>query len=61
VSHVRASFLPLHRDAERFKYLAGSELAAGAFLNDVAPEDAAARLRDAGARLRGSSGATTFE
>ena len=47
VSHLRLEFTPLHRTADKLKYLAGSELGAGAFINDVAPEDAAARLRDA--------------
>ncbi len=45
VSHLHIEFTPLHRTAEKLKYLAGSELGAGAFINDVAPEDAAARLR----------------
>jgi len=35
------------RDATRLKFLAGSEAGMGAFLNDVTPEDAAARLRAA--------------
>jgi UDPglucose--hexose-1-phosphate uridylyltransferase len=47
VSHLHLEFTPLHRTAEKLKYLAGSELGAGAFINDVAPEDAAARLRAA--------------
>lgn len=34
------------RTATKLKYLAGSEAGMGAFLNDVAPEDVAARLRD---------------
>ena len=52
-AHLRATFLPLHRDAGRVKYLAGSELAAGAFLNDVRPEEAAAALREAMKRTYG--------
>lgn len=32
---------------EKLKYLAGSELGAGAFLNDVLPEEAARQLRTA--------------
>ncbi len=48
VSHLRLEFTPLHRAADRLKYLAGSELGAGAFLSDVAPERAAATLRAAG-------------
>lgn len=45
ISHLHIEFTPLHRTAEKLKYLAGSELGAGAFLNDVAPEQAAAALR----------------
>jgi len=47
VSHLHLEFTPLHRTADKLKYLAGSELGAGAFINDVAPEDAAARIRAA--------------
>ena len=47
VSHLHLEFTPLHRTADKLKYLAGSELGAGAFINDVAPEDAAGRLREA--------------
>ncbi len=35
------------RAADKLKYLAGSELGAGAFINDTAPEETAARLRAA--------------
>ncbi len=45
ISHFHVEFTPLHRTAEKLKYLAGSELGAGAFINDTAPEDTAARLR----------------
>jgi len=45
VSHFHIEFTPLHRTAEKLKYLAGSELGAGAFINDTAPEDTAAQLR----------------
>jgi len=34
------------RAADKLKYLAGSEAAMGAFINDVTPESVAARLRD---------------
>jgi len=44
-SHLQIEFTPIHRTAEKLKYLAGSELGAGAFVNDTAPEDTAARLR----------------
>ncbi|HUR49432.1 MAG TPA: galactose-1-phosphate uridylyltransferase [Acidimicrobiales bacterium] len=47
VSHIHIEFTPFHRTADKLKYLAGSELGAGAFLNDVAPEQAAAALRTA--------------
>lgn len=36
------------RTATRLKYLAGSEVGMGAYLNDVSPEDLAARLRAVG-------------
>jgi UDPglucose--hexose-1-phosphate uridylyltransferase len=47
VSHFHMEFTPLHRTAEKLKYLAGSELGAGAFINDTVPEATAARLREA--------------
>lgn len=47
VSHLHIELTPLHRTADRLKYLAGSELGAGAFVNDTAPEQTAARLRAA--------------
>ena len=47
VSHLRIELTPLHRTASKLKYLAGSELHAGAFINDVAPEQAAGELRAA--------------
>lgn len=46
-AHVHIEFTPLHRRADRLKYLAGVELGAGAYLNDVDPDDAAAALRGA--------------
>jgi UDPglucose--hexose-1-phosphate uridylyltransferase len=48
LSHLHIEFTPFHRSATKLKYLAGSELGAGAFLDDIAPEDAAAALRSAG-------------
>lgn len=48
ISHLHIEFTPFHRTESKLKYLAGSELGGGAFLNDVAPEEAAARLRRAG-------------
>ena len=47
VSHLHVELTPLHRSADRLKYLAGSELGAGAFINDTAPEGTAVRLRAA--------------
>jgi UDPglucose--hexose-1-phosphate uridylyltransferase len=46
VSHLHLEISPPHRAADRLKYLAGSELAAGAFITDVLPEAAAERLRE---------------
>lgn len=45
ISHLHLEIAPPHRTADRLKYLAGSELAAGAFITDVLPEDAAAAMR----------------
>ena len=47
VSHLHVEFTPLHRTATKLKYLAGSELGAGAFVNDTEPERTAAAIRDA--------------
>ena len=47
VSHLHLEFLPPHRTATKLKYLAGSELGGGAFINDTRPEDTAASLRGA--------------
>jgi UDPglucose--hexose-1-phosphate uridylyltransferase len=55
VSHLHIEFTPFHRTASKLKYLAGSELGAGAFINDTAPEDTAAELRAAVAVGRGRS------
>lgn len=43
--HFHAEFCPYQRGPDRLKYLAGTEVAAGAFTVDVLPEDAAAALR----------------
>lgn len=45
ISHVHIEITPPHRAADKLKYLAGSELAAGSFIGDVLPETAAAALR----------------
>ena len=50
--HLRASVTSIQRDVGKLKYLAGSEAAMGAFINDVLPEDAAHRLRAAEGRPR---------
>ncbi len=47
LSHLHVEFCPPNRAPDRLKYLAGSELAGGAFVTDVAPEAAAAELRSA--------------
>ena len=50
ISHLHLELTPLHRTADRLKYLAGSELGAGAFINDTVPEHTAEALRQALAR-----------
>jgi UDPglucose--hexose-1-phosphate uridylyltransferase len=45
--HLHLRVFSIRRSADKIKYLAGSESGAGAFLNDVLPEDTAARLREA--------------
>jgi UDPglucose--hexose-1-phosphate uridylyltransferase len=47
VAHLHIELTPLHRSATKLKYLAGSEMGAGAFMSDVAPEQAADELRKA--------------
>jgi UDPglucose--hexose-1-phosphate uridylyltransferase len=42
---VRIEIWPVRRAADKLKFLAGTELAAGVFAGDMLPEDAAARLR----------------
>ena len=51
--HLRLQILSPQRDKGKLKYLAGSEAVMGAFINDVLPEDAARRLREAPARPSG--------
>jgi UDPglucose--hexose-1-phosphate uridylyltransferase len=43
--HFHVEFYPPWRRADRLKYLAGSELGAGVFVNDTLPEEKAAELR----------------
>ncbi len=50
VSHLHLELTPPHRTATKLKYLAGSELGGGAFINDTVPEETAAALREALAR-----------
>ena len=44
---LHLQLLSIQRGPDRLKYLAGSEAAMGAFLNDLVPEETARRLRDA--------------
>jgi UDPglucose--hexose-1-phosphate uridylyltransferase len=43
--HLHVEFYPPNRSRDRLKYLAGSELGAGAFILDARAEDTAAELR----------------
>lgn len=43
--HLYLEFLPLQRSPTKLKYLAAVESSLGTFLNDVAPEETAERLR----------------
>lgn len=47
LSHLHLEIFSARRSPTKLKYLAGSESAAGVFVNDVLPEDAAERLRGA--------------
>lgn len=42
---VRIEIWPIRRTEDKLKYLAGTELAAGVFANDVLPEEAVEKLR----------------
>lgn len=55
ISHLHIELTPLHRSADKLKYLAGSELGAGAFINDTAPEHTAGHLRDAVSSAAGTA------
>jgi UDPglucose--hexose-1-phosphate uridylyltransferase len=46
-AHFHVEFYPPNRTAEKLKYLAGSEVGAGAYIVDALPEKTAARLREA--------------
>lgn len=43
---IRAEMYPPYRTAEKLKYLAGSEICNGTFINDTLPEESAAKLRE---------------
>ena len=45
--HLGAEIFTIRRAEGKLKYLAGSESGAAVWINDIAPEDAAARLREA--------------
>lgn len=45
-SHLHAEFYPPYRTAEKLKYLAGTEIAAGFFAMDALPEDKARELQN---------------
>ncbi len=53
LAHLRLQIVSPQRDVAKLKYLAGSEALMGAFINDVLPEDAAKRLREAPGRSGG--------
>jgi len=46
-SHFHIEFYPPYRTKDKLKYLAGSELGAGAFINNSLPEENAQELRNA--------------
>lgn len=48
LAYLHLRLFSIRRAADRLKYLAGSESAMGAFINDVRPEEAARLLRAAG-------------
>jgi len=51
LSYVHLQVFSIKRAPNKLKYLAGSESGMGVFINDVAPEQAADMLRDAGKRV----------
>jgi UDPglucose--hexose-1-phosphate uridylyltransferase len=44
-AHLHAEFYPPYRSADKLKFLAGTELAAGLFAMDVLPETSARELQ----------------
>jgi UDPglucose--hexose-1-phosphate uridylyltransferase len=47
LAYLHLQLFSIRRDRGKLKYLAGSESGMGVFVNDVVPEDAARRLREA--------------
>ena len=45
-SHFHIEFYPSYRSKDKLKYLAGSEIGAGAFINNCLPEEKAQELRN---------------
>ncbi len=43
--HLHVEIMPRHRSRDQIKYLAGSEVGAGVYINDSVPEERAAELR----------------
>ncbi|MCZ2404417.1 galactose-1-phosphate uridylyltransferase [Paenarthrobacter sp. Z7-10] len=54
-SYLHLQLTSPRRSADKLKFLAGSEAAMGAFINDSTPERAASALRDAGAHSKASA------
>lgn len=50
-AHLHAEFYPPYRTADKLKYLAGTEIAAGLFAMDALPEDKAAELQQVEVQL----------
>jgi len=48
LAYLHLEILSVQRTESKLKYLAGSESGMGVFINDVAPEDSARRLRELG-------------
>jgi UDPglucose--hexose-1-phosphate uridylyltransferase len=47
LGYLHLQLFSIRRAADKLKFLAGSESAMGAFVNDIVPEAAAQRLREA--------------
>jgi UDPglucose--hexose-1-phosphate uridylyltransferase len=47
LGYLHLQLFSIRRAADKLKYLAGSESAMGAFVNDIVPETAAQMLREA--------------